>query len=63
VSIEREKTGEKMIVEQPEFETHTTTTSIRIKSGARRLLSVFKPSEPAGHLELFILTAEVNKIE
>ena len=63
VSIERESTGEKLTVEQPEFESYRVTTSLSMKSGERKLLGVFKISEPPDHIELFILKAEVDKVE
>lgn len=63
VTIEREKTKEKVTVEQPEFDNMRLTTSLSIKSGERTLLGVFRPSDPPNHLELFILKAEVLKAE
>lgn len=63
VTIESEKTKEKVTVEQPEFDNMRLTTSLSIKSGERTLLGVFRPSDPPNHLELFILKAEVLKAE
>ncbi len=61
VSIEREQTHEKVSVEQPEFDTMKTTTTLSLKSGERVLMGVYVTSDPPDHLELFILRAEVRK--
>lgn len=45
--------------EQPQFYTTKTTTSLTVASGQRVLLASFRVTEPADHLEFFILKAEV----
>jgi hypothetical protein len=62
-TIEKEKTHEKIVVEQPEFDTFRTMTAFTLKSGERILMGVYPTSEPPDHLELFILHAEVRKVE
>ena len=63
VAVENEKTKERMVVEVPEFEKQRVATSQTVKPGERTLIGVFKTSDPPDHLELFILKAEVRKIE
>ncbi|RYD83850.1 MAG: hypothetical protein EOP84_07120 [Verrucomicrobiaceae bacterium] len=63
VTLESGTTKEKMVVEQPEFDVKRIVTSLKVKSGERKLLGVFKTSEFPDHLELFILKAEVKKVE
>lgn len=55
--------GKVMKVEQPQFLTNKVTTSIKVKDGERRLIGVHKLTDPAGHLEFFILQATAEKIE
>lgn len=61
VTLENEKN--KMTVEQPEFETFKVTTNITVKSGEWKLLGVYTTTEPKDYLELFILKAEIQKLE
>jgi Flp pilus assembly secretin CpaC len=62
-TVEKEKTHEKIVVEQPEFDTMKTYTTLTVKSGERILMGVYPTSEPPDHMELFILHAEVRKVQ
>ncbi len=63
VSVEKPSTGEKVVVEQPEFDTMNVTTSLTLRNGQRMLMGVFRVSDPAKYLEFFILKAEAKKVE
>jgi hypothetical protein len=63
VTIDRPGTKEQVIVEQPEFDTKKSAQTFTLKNGDRRLLGVYPTSDPANHLELFILKAEAKKVE
>jgi general secretion pathway protein D len=52
---------EEITAEQPDFDTMKTQTSLQIKNGGRILLAVFPLSQPADHLELFLLHAETRQ--
>ena len=39
------------------------TTELSVRSGQRVLLGIFRVSEPANHIEFFILKAEAKKVE
>jgi hypothetical protein len=62
-TVEKEKTHEKIVVEQPEFDTMKVTTNLVMKSGSRILMGVYPASEYPDHLELFILHVEVRKVQ
>jgi general secretion pathway protein D len=53
--------GTKVIVEQPEFDVMKVTTGLTVRNGQRVLVSVFNVTEPADHLEFFILKVEAKK--
>jgi hypothetical protein len=59
VTIEKPRVGTQVVVEQPEFETNKVTTSATVRNGERMLLGMFRTKDPARHLELFLLRAEV----
>ena len=63
VTIEKPATGGKIVVEQPEFDTMKVTTSLTVRNGQRVLLGIYRVSEPANHIEFFILKAEAKKVE
>ena len=58
-----EKGGAKLVVEQPEFHTTKVTTSLTLRNGQRKLLGVHKVTDPAGHVELFILKASATELK
>jgi general secretion pathway protein D len=61
-TVEKEKTHEKIVVEQPEFDTMKVTTRLVLKSGGRILMGVYPATELPDHFELFILHVEVKKV-
>lgn len=61
-TVEKEKTHEKIVVEQPEFDTMKVTTNLILKPGERILMGVYPATEYPDHLELFILHVEVRKV-
>ena len=63
VTIEGAARKGKVIVEQPQFETHKVTTSLILRNGERVLMGIFPTSEPPKHLEFFILKAEASPVE
>ena len=63
VAVEKSATGEKVVVEQPEFDTMKVTTSLTLRNGQRMLMGVFRVSDPAKHIEFFILKAEARIVE
>jgi hypothetical protein len=60
ITVETEKHA-KVIIEQPDFEDFHVTTNLNVSPGEHMLIGTFKATEPAGNLELFVLTAEVRK--
>ena len=58
-----EKDHVKLVVEQPEFHTTKVTTSLTLRNGQRKLLGVHKVTDPAGHVELFILKASATELK
>lgn len=58
VTIEGPAGKNKVIVEQPQFDTMKVTTSITLQSGRRMLLGVFRTDDPPKHFEFFILKVE-----
>ena len=63
VTIEGAAHKGKVVVEQPEFDTNKTTTSLTIQSGQRMLLGVYPTDDPPKHLEFFMLKVEVVPVE
>ena len=63
ITVEKPATGGKVVVEQPEFDTMKVTTSLTLRNGQRMLMGVFRVSDPAKHIEFFILKAEAKKVE
>jgi hypothetical protein len=59
--LENEKTHDRVAAEQPEFCSNQITASLALQSGERTLLGVYPAPEPADHLELFFLRAEIRK--
>ena len=53
----------RVAVDQPEFQTQQVSTNITVKSGEPHLLSFKKLSEPKDTVEIFMLTATVEKID
>jgi type II secretory pathway component GspD/PulD (secretin) len=51
----------KTTLDQPDFSTNKTQTTVTLKNGQRLLLGVFQTDEPADHLELFLLKAEYRE--
>lgn len=51
----------KTALEQPDFVTNKTQTSVSLKNGQHLLLGLFLTDEPADHLELFLLKAEYRQ--
>ncbi len=62
-TVEKEKTHERIIVEQPKFDTLKTTTTLTMKNGERILMGVYPAPEPPEYLEVFILHVEVRKVQ
>jgi len=62
-SVEKEKTHEKIVVEQPQFATMKVYTKLVLKAGGRILMGVYPATEYPDHLELFILHVEVRKVQ
>lgn len=63
VTIEGAARKGKVVVEQPQFDVHRTSTSLTMRNGERMLLGVYRTDDPPGHLELFILKAELLSAE
>lgn len=61
VEIEDQKSGRKIVVEQPQFLTNRVTTSIEVQDGDYTLLGTFKVPKPQGYIELFILHTQIKK--
>jgi Flp pilus assembly secretin CpaC len=51
----------KSVVEQPDFVTNKTQTSVTLKNGQHLFLGLYQTDEPADHLELFLLKAEYRQ--
>lgn len=62
ITAELKNGKETVTVEQPDFEKTQTTTNLSVKSGERKLMGVFPTSNPANHLELFLLRAEIQNV-
>ena len=62
-TVEKEKTHEKIVVEQPQFATMKVYTKLVLKAGGRILIGVYPATEYPDHLELFILHVEVRKVQ
>jgi hypothetical protein len=62
ITVEKPSLG-KLVVEQPDFDTMKVTTSLTLRSGERILLGIFRPHEPAKHIEFFILKAEAIPVD
>lgn len=58
-TVEHPKHG-KTVIEQPDFDTMKTQTSLKVRNGQRLLLGTFAVDDPPDHLELFILKAETR---
>lgn len=58
-TIQRAKSGEEIVFEQPKFEAKVVTTSLSLRNGGRVLLGAHPVKEPPNHTEFFILKAEV----
>ena len=63
ITLEKSATGGKVTVEQPEFDTMKLTTELNLRNGQRILMGVFRVSDPAKHIEFFILKAEAKIVE
>lgn len=59
----RDDTGRQLFVEQPQFATRKTTTSVSIRNGQHVLLSLHKIDGEEPKMELFILHAVATKVE
>ena len=57
ITIEKPSTGSKIIVEQPQFYTAKTTTSLTLRNGQRVFLGFYRGAKPDGSGELFLLKA------
>ena len=62
-TVEKPKSGETLVVEQPEFRSTKVTTSLTLRSDQRKLVGVYKVTDPPGHMELFILKASVTELK
>ncbi len=60
-TIEKDPPGVKLTVNQPLFVTNKLTTSMTFRNGERKLIGLFKLTEPAETLELFILRVDASK--
>ncbi|MDB6175402.1 MAG: hypothetical protein JWL59_4713 [Chthoniobacteraceae bacterium] len=63
ISLEKPGDERKVVVEQPEFETTKTTTTLRLHNGERILLAVHKTSTLPSELEIYLLRVEATKVE
>ena len=55
----KDSKGNEWSVEQPQFSTAKTNTSLTVRTGQRILLATFRVTEPADYFEFFILRADV----
>jgi Flp pilus assembly secretin CpaC len=62
-SGDKEPKDEGIVMEQPEFDTVKNTTTFTLRDGERRLLSVFRTSDPSDEVELFIIRTEVEHLQ
>jgi hypothetical protein len=50
-----------VIVEQPQFDTHRISTNLRLRNNASELISFRKLKEPAGMVELMVISVKATK--